>query len=55
MDIAAFSDAVVAGIPLLFGVIGLVQFAKNWAQLGKVLISYRWPLVLFSALASNSP
>lgn len=38
MDIAAFANAVVAGVPLLFVVIGLVQFTKKLGATGKVLI-----------------
>lgn len=38
MDIAAYTNAIVAGVPLLFVVIGLVQFAKKLGAAGNVLI-----------------
>ena len=38
MEIAAFTNAIVAGVPLLFVVIGLVQFAKKLGLAGNALI-----------------
>lgn len=38
MDIKAFTEAVVSGVPLLFVVIGLVQFAKKLGAAGNQLI-----------------
>lgn len=38
MDIGAFTNAVVAGVPLLFVVIGLVQFVKKLGLVGNALI-----------------